>query len=105
MQDLLKVAAQAQRLATITAPARAARHSGRKRSMQVGQPRASAPRPRARRTAASSSTSSADPGDDGPGEPPPPRLALALAPPPRAIYSYAGLTADQRGAQVEAVAR
>lgn len=59
-------------------------------------------RPRARRAAASSSSSSADPGgDDSPGDPPPPRLALA--PPPRAIYSYAGLTAKQRGADVEAV--
>jgi hypothetical protein len=61
-------------------------------------------RPRARRAAASSSTSSADPGgDDPPGEPPP-RLALALAPAPRAIYIYGGLTAEQRGAEVEAVA-
>lgn len=61
-------------------------------------------RPRSRRTAASSSSSSADPGgDDPPGEPPPPRLASA--PPPRAIYSYAALSAEQRGAQVEAVAR
>lgn len=70
MQDLLKVAAQAQRLATITGPARAARHSARRRSMQVGQPRAAQrqARPRARRTSSSSRTSSCDPGDDPPGE-------------------------------------
>jgi hypothetical protein len=59
-------------------------------------------RPRSRRTASSSTTSGTDPGGDGPGDPPPPRLALA--PPPRAIYSFAGLTAEQRGADVEVVA-
>jgi hypothetical protein len=74
MQSLLEMAAQAQRLATITAPARAARHSARKRSMQTGQPRAAQRqnRPRARRTAASSPTSSSDP----PDSPEPPRLTL-----------------------------
>lgn len=78
MQSLLEMAAQAQRLATITAPARAARHSARKRSMQTGQPRAAQRqnRPRARRSSASSTTSSADPGGDPPDSPEPPRLTL-----------------------------
>jgi hypothetical protein len=74
MQSLLEMAAQAQRLVALTAPARAAWHSGRRRSMQADRPRGAqrqSSRPRARRTAASSSSSSADPGDDGPGEPPP----------------------------------
>jgi len=41
-----------------------------------------------------SSTRAGPSDDDGPGEPP----ALALAPAPRAIYSYACLTPEQRGA-------
>lgn len=72
------------------------------RTCRVVKAATATPRPRARRTAASSSTSSADPGgDDPPGEPPPPQLALA--PPPRATLSYALLTAEQRGADVERV--
>lgn len=66
-------------------------------------PRTRAPRPRSRRTASSSTTSGADPGDPDP-EPPGPRLYLVTKR-PRARYSYAGLTAEQRGAQVEEVAR
>ncbi len=65
-------------------------------------PRTRAPRPRARRTASSSTTSGTDPGDPDP-EPPGPRLYLVTKR-PRARYSYAGLTAEQRGAQVEEVA-
>jgi hypothetical protein len=79
MQSLLEMAAQAQRLVALTAPARAAWHSGRRRSMQADRPRGAqrqASRPRARRTSSSSRTSSCDPGSDGEPPPPPPRLTL-----------------------------
>jgi len=57
------------------------------------------PRARTRRTA----SSRAGPSDDPGGEPPPPALAghhlhLVPDPPPRAILTYACLTAQERGA-------
>ena len=51
-------------------------------------------RPRARRSTRRVTSTRAGP-DDGPGEPPGP--ALRLAPPPKAIFSFAVLSPEQRG--------
>jgi hypothetical protein len=58
--------------------------------------RVARPRERRARSRAGLRRSSTARDDGGPGEPPGP--ALALAPPPKAIYSYAVLTPQQRGA-------
>jgi hypothetical protein len=70
----------------------------RRSTPQARSPRRQ-PQPRRRRTAARRAAgprAGSDPGDDDPDGPPRPRLSLA--PPPRAILTYAVLTADERGA-------
>jgi hypothetical protein len=71
---------------------------------RVARPRGTGARP-ARRAAASSSTSGSDPGGEDSEPEPPASARLRLAAPPRATLSFGCLAAQDRGAQVEQVAR